>query len=161
MGCKSNEGSAMSADRIEREIEIEAPVDVVWAVVTEPHHIASWFTDSATLDLRPGGEGRLDFTSRSTGGPATVNLRVERIDRPRFFSFRWTHPDGTEPDETNSLLVELRLEAAGEATRLHLVESGFERASRGQHRSRADHDSGWDVHLGRLQEYAAGSAVGG
>lgn len=151
----------MSADRIEREIEIEAPVEVVWAVVTEPHHIASWFTDSATLDLRPGGEGRFDFTSRSTGGPATVNLRVERIERPRLFSFRWTHPDGAEPDETNSLLVELRLEAAGDATRLHLVESGFERAGRGQHRAHADHESGWDVHLGRLQEYAAGSAVGG
>ena len=151
----------MSADRIEREIEIEAPVDVVWAVVTEPHHIASWLTDSATLDLRPGGDGRLDFTSRSTGSPATVNLRVERIERPRLFSFRWTHPDGAEPDETNSLLVELRLEAAGDATRLHLVESGFERAALGEHRSRADHDSGWDVHLGRLQEYAAGSAVGG
>ena len=150
----------MSADRIEREIEIEAPMDVVWSVLTEPHHIASWFTDSATLDLRPGGEGRLDFTSRSTGGPATVNLRVERIERPRILSFRWTHPDGTEPDETNSLLVELRLEAAGDATRLHLVESGFERAGRGEHRSRADHTSGWDVHLGRLQEYAAGSAVG-
>jgi uncharacterized protein YndB with AHSA1/START domain len=151
----------MSADRIEREIEIEAPVEVVWAVVTEPHHIASWFTDSATLDLRPGGEGRFDFTSRSTGGPATVNLRVERIERPRLFSFRWTHPDGAEPDETNSLLVELRLEAAGDATRLHLVESGFERAGRGQHRAHADHESGWDVHLGRLQAYAAGSAVGG
>lgn len=151
----------MSADRIEREIEIDAPVDVVWAVVTEPHHIASWFTDSATLDLRPGGEGRLHFASRSTGGPAMVNLRVERIDRPRLFSFRWTHPDGAEPDETNSLLVELRLEAAGDATRLHLVESGFERAGRGRHRSHADHESGWDVHLGRLREYAAGSAVGG
>ena len=47
----------MSADRIEREIEIEAPVDVVWAVVTEPHHIASWFTDSATLDLGRAAKG--------------------------------------------------------------------------------------------------------
>ena len=151
----------MSADRIEREIEIEAPVDVVWSVVTEPHHIASWFTDSATLDLRPGGDGRFDFRSRSTGGPATVQLRVERVEPPRLFAFRWTHPEGTEPDETNSLLVELRLEPAGDATRLHLVESGFERADLGQHRSRADHDTGWDVHLGRLREYAARSAVRG
>jgi uncharacterized protein YndB with AHSA1/START domain len=153
----------MSSDRIEREIEIEAPVDVVWAVVTEPHHIASWFTDSAQLDLRPGGEGRFDFRSRATGGPATVNLRVERVDPPRLFSFRWTHPEGAEPDETNSLLVELRLEPTGDATRLHLVESGFDRAGRGEHRSHAGHTTGWDVHLGRLAHYAAehqGSAVG-
>jgi uncharacterized protein YndB with AHSA1/START domain len=159
MGCKSNEGSAMSADRIEREIEIGAPVDVVWAVVTEPHHIASWFTDSAQLDLRPGGDGRFDFRSRATGDPTSVNLRVECVDPPHFFSFRWTHPEGAEPDETNSLLVELRLEAAGDATRLHLVESGFERADRGEHRDSADHSSGWDIHLARLVDYAQRSAV--
>ncbi len=47
----------MPADRIEREIDIDAPIDVVWTVITQPEHITGWFTDSAELDLRPGGEG--------------------------------------------------------------------------------------------------------
>ena len=31
----------MAAQRIEREIVIDAPVEVVWSVVTEPEHIAA------------------------------------------------------------------------------------------------------------------------
>jgi uncharacterized protein YndB with AHSA1/START domain len=42
-------------DRIEREIVIDAPVDVVWAVVTEPELISGWLSDSVELDLRPDG----------------------------------------------------------------------------------------------------------
>ena len=141
----------MPTDRIERAIDIEAPVDVVWAVLTEPNHIASWFTDSAELELRPGGEGRFVFEQKATSAAATVNLRVLEVQPPHTFSFRWAHPDGAEPNETNSLLVEFRLEAIGDTTRLHLVESGFQR----QERNYDDHASGWDVHLDRLRQYAA------
>jgi uncharacterized protein YndB with AHSA1/START domain len=148
----------MPADRIEREIEIEAPIDVVWAVLTEPGHIASWFTDEAQLDARPGGDGRFVFRERATSRPSTVDLRVEEVDPPRFFSFRWAHPQGAEPDETNSLLVQFSLQAAGDATRLRLVETGFDRLERPEaerERHNAEHQTGWDVHLARLRDYAA------
>jgi len=148
----------MPADRIEREIEIEAPIDVVWAVLTEPGHIASWFTDEAQLDARPGGDGRLVFRSRATGTPTAVDLRVEEVDPPQFFSFRWAHAEGAEPDETNSLLVQFTLRAAGDATRLRLVETGFDRLERPEaerERQSAEHQNGWDVHLAALREYAA------
>jgi len=46
-------------DRIEKEIVIEAPPEVVWRVVTQPAHIECWFSDSAEFDLRPGAEGTL------------------------------------------------------------------------------------------------------
>ena len=49
----------MVPQRIEREILIEAPVDVVWDVVTQPEHISRWFSDSVELDLRPGGRALL------------------------------------------------------------------------------------------------------
>ena len=148
----------MPADRIEREIEIHAPMDVVWSVLTEPDHIASWFADEAELDARPGGDGRFVFRQRATGTPATVSLRVEHADPPHFLAFRWAHPDGEEPDETNSLLVQFTLEPAGEGTRLRLVETGFERLQRPEaerERQNAEHQSGWDAHLERLRVYAA------
>lgn len=148
----------MPADRIEREIEIAAPIDVVWAVLTEPGHIASWFTDEARLDARPGGDGRFVFRDRATSRPATVDLRVEEVDPPQYFSFRWAHPEGAEPDETNSLLVQFSLESAGDGTRLLLVESGFDRVARPEaerERQNAEHQSGWDVHLASLRDYAA------
>ena len=148
----------MPADRIEREIQIDAPIDVVWSVLTEPAHIASWFTDEADLDVRPGGDGRFVFRERATSRAATVNLRVEHVEPPRLLSYRWAHPDGAEPDETNSLLVEFTLEADGDATRLRLVESGFDRLGRPEaerRRTNAEHQTGWDVHLESLRAYAA------
>jgi uncharacterized protein YndB with AHSA1/START domain len=147
-------GGDLAADRIEREIEIDAPIDVVWRVITEPEHITCWFTDSAELDARPGGEGRFGWdTDRGT----VVNLRVERLDPPHFFSFRWQHPDGVDPDETNAPLVELSLEARGDSTRLRLVESGIDALARSDEEKEtyfSEHTKGWAVIVERLREYA-------
>jgi len=85
------------ADRIEREIEIEAPIEIVWAVITEPEHIVSWFSDTAQVDLRPGGEGLFVWQLKATSTEMTVNVRVERVEPPHFFSFRWDSQDEKNP----------------------------------------------------------------
>jgi uncharacterized protein YndB with AHSA1/START domain len=146
----------MPADRIERVIEIDAPIDVVWRVITEPEHINSWFTDSAELDLRPGGEGRFAWDVKGASRKS-VSLRVERLEPPHFFSFRWDYPDGEDPTETNAPLVEFSLEAQGGSTRLRLVESGLENVARSAEEKEtyfADHTRGWTHFAERLREYA-------
>ena len=147
----------MPADRIEREIDIDAPIAVVWAVITEPEHITGWFTDSAELDARPGGEGRFGWDAKGTSREMVVNLRVERLDPPHFFSFRWDYPDGDDPTETNAPLVEFSLEAQGGSTRLRLVESGLENVARSAEEKEtyfAEHTSGWTQIAERLRDYA-------
>jgi uncharacterized protein YndB with AHSA1/START domain len=147
----------MPADRIEREIDIDAPIDVVWTVITEPEHINSWFTDSAELDLRPGGEGRFGWEVKTTNRTTVANLRVERVDPPHFFSFRWNHPEGDDPTETNAPLVEFSLEARGGSTRLRLVESGLEKIARSAEDKEtyfAEHSSGWTHFAEQLRDYA-------
>ncbi len=62
----------MPADRIEREIDIDAPIDVVWNVITQPEHITVWFTDTAEFDLDPGGEGRLGWDAKARTRPTVV-----------------------------------------------------------------------------------------
>jgi uncharacterized protein YndB with AHSA1/START domain len=149
----------MPRDTIEREIEIDAPIDIVWSIVTEPAHIAEWFSDSAEIDLRPGGEGTLVWRMKATSREAKVNLRVERLEPPHVFAFRWDYTDGAEPDGTNSPLVEFTLEALGDSTRLRLVESGLENVTRPEEekaRYFSEHTSGWDTHMDRLQRYVAG-----
>jgi uncharacterized protein YndB with AHSA1/START domain len=145
------------ADRIEREIEIDAPIDVVWAVITEPEHITRWFTDSAELDVRAGGDGRFGWDVDARNCEDVVNLRVVRLDPPNYFSFRWHHPDGADPSETNAPLVEFSLEARGDSTRLRLVESGLEKIVRSDE-ARAtyldEHSRGWSVIVERLRDYA-------
>lgn len=143
----------MVPERIEREILIDAPPDVVWAVVTEPEHVGSWFSDSATIDLRPGGEVILTWEEHGS-----ARGRVEKVEPPQAFSFRWARPVGAEPGERNSTLVEFSLKAEGESTRLRVVESGFrdlewsedERAKYAE-----ENKEGWELELGELLEYVS------
>jgi uncharacterized protein YndB with AHSA1/START domain len=138
-------------NRIEREIVIEAPVDVVWAVVTAPEHISSWFSQSAELDLRPGGDLMLQWDEYGR-----VHGRVERVEPPHFFSFRWMTEPGHELSENVSTLVEFSLSAEGETTRLRVVESGFADLAVSddeKQRHLDSHSRGWRHELGELVEY--------
>lgn len=143
----------MVPERIEREVLIEAPLEVVWAVVTESDHVGGWFGDAAEIDLRPGGEATL--TWEKYGSALAV---VERVEPPHVFSFRWARPLGAAPREGNSTLVEFSLSAEGESTRLRVVESGFP-ALEGPEDEKATYAAGntdgWKQELGDLQEYVA------
>jgi uncharacterized protein YndB with AHSA1/START domain len=121
----------MTRDRIEREVLIAAPIERVWAVLTERQHIAAWFGpgDGASrpaeqltaIDLRPGGVMVLDH-----GEYGTFPTRIERVEPPDFFSYRWASAYPGEPaTDDNSTLVEFRLTADGAQTRLTVTESGF------------------------------------
>ena len=149
----------MIRNELKREIVIEAPQDVVWSTVTEPEQIALWFSDAAEFDLRPDGTGSLTW---KPGGRATSELeetmvtpvRILEIDPPRYFAFRWTHPADQDPTPANSLLVEFTLTPEGDATRLSVVESGFEEIDRETAASEADgHARGWPEHLERLRDH--------
>jgi uncharacterized protein YndB with AHSA1/START domain len=148
----------MVPDRIERETLIEAPVEVVWAVVTDPDHISGWFSDSVELDLRPGGEMTLRWD-----GSHTVQGRVERVEPPHFFSFRWVVGHGQDLAEGNSTLVEFALAAEGDSTRLTVVERGFADLAGPDAENQATHDghrSGWKKELGELADYVARRPAG-
>jgi uncharacterized protein YndB with AHSA1/START domain len=125
--------------RIERDILIDAPVEIVWAVITEPEHISAWFSDSAEVELRPGG-------------------KVERVEPPHFFSFRWVVPrdPGADLTDDNSTLVEFSLRTEGDSTRLTVVESGFRDLAVPEDeklRHVDSHRRGWGLELGELEEY--------
>ena len=143
----------MVPERIEREILIDAPLEVVWAVVTESEHVAGWFSDSAEVDLRPGAEAVLTWEKHGS-----AFARVETVEPPHSFSFRWARPLGAALRERNSTLVEFSLSAEGESTRLRVVESGFP-ALEGPEEEKATYAEGnregWQLELGELQEYVA------
>jgi uncharacterized protein YndB with AHSA1/START domain len=145
----------MVTQRIEREILIEAPVEIVWAVVTEPEHISGWFSDSVELDLSPGGNAVLHWNAYGA-----VHGRVERVEPPHFFSFRWVvhRNPGAALTEDNSTLVEFTLRAEGDCTRLTVVESGFRDLAgpdAEKQRHVDGHRRGWEKELGELDEYVA------
>ena len=109
-------------DSIEHEVVIKAPVAVVWALVTQPEHVAQWYAfDGADIELRPGG--RLAFRWKEHG---EYRGRVESVEPPHRFAFRFVgHVPDQDPAPGNSTLVEFLLEDRVESTLLRVVESGF------------------------------------
>ena len=142
----------MIPDQIEREILIEAPIEVVWNVVTEPGHIQQWFADEAEVELRVGGSGRMRFKSGDS-----YELQIEAVEPPRRLAFRWVQPEGSVARAENSMLVEFTLQPEAGNTRLRVVESGFDTVdwSDAQKAKYAEsHSNGWQTILGRLRDYA-------
>ena len=148
----------MEYGTIEREIQIEASPATVFEVITSPEHLVEWWPDEAVLDPTPGGTGELVFGDRTLGAAHVPQVTVVEAEPPRLFSFRWTHPQGEEAGEGNSLLVTFALEANAGGTLLRMTESGFREMGwevallEQQHR---EHGEGWDFFLGRLVGYAA------
>jgi uncharacterized protein YndB with AHSA1/START domain len=143
-------------DQIERETVIEAPIERVWALITEPEHVGTWFADAgAEIDLRPGGAMTLRWEEHGT-----YQARVERVEPPRLFAYRGAlDPDAGDSDfdEGNSTLIEFTLAEEGDATRLRVVESGFSRLTGSEEQRRKRHDGnveGWEGKIGEFAEYA-------
>lgn len=138
---------------IERDVLIEAPVDVVWRFVTEPDRISQWFADKVELVAEPGAHGYMHFGDQ--GGPVVV----EAVEPKTRFAFRWNHPTDEKPVPGNSQLVEFILTEEGpERTRLRVVESGHELRDwplAEQQRYADEHRHGWGDFLGRLSGVAA------
>jgi uncharacterized protein YndB with AHSA1/START domain len=133
--------------QVEREIVIDAPVEVVWRTITEPDQIVLWFADKVDLEIEPGARGYLGFGDQ--GGPVVV----ETVDPPTRFSFRWNHPADEEPTVGNSLLVEFTLRGEGGQTRLRVVESDLNLLTRpdiDKQQYADEHNGGWGDFLGRL-----------
>jgi uncharacterized protein YndB with AHSA1/START domain len=147
----------MTEDKIERDVLIEAPVERVWALITQAEHLGTWFGDAgADIDLREGGELELRWEKHGT-----TRGRVERVEEPTAFAFRWApyeDPGGADPVNGNSTLVEFTLAAERGGTRVRVVETGFARLETSPDQQARNHEAnseGWSLELGELREYAS------
>ena len=157
----------MSADSVEREILIEASSEVVWGVITEPEQIVRWFSDEAEVEGRAGADGTLTWTPGGRGGAKEAELivpiRVVEAEPFRRFSFRWNHPRGAEPDESNSALVEFSLIEEAGGTRLRVRESAINAVTHdeaGRARYLENHGQGWERHFREMFDYVASTTRG-
>ncbi|MFI1568039.1 SRPBCC family protein [Streptomyces sp. NPDC020490] len=152
----------MEFGTIEREIHIDASPEVVFEVVSSPEHLCEWWPDEAEFPAVPGGEGRIRFGDCAQGG-TWVQFTVVDAVPPRLFSFRWTHEEGEPAARGNSNLVVFELEPAGTGTLLRMTESGFRERGWDEAKTAAkyaEHVTGWDFYLPRLEAYAAKVGAG-
>ncbi len=116
-------------DRIEKKIELAAPVSRVWRALTDHHEFGEWFRVALETPFVPGQESRGHITY-----PGYEHIQWRAVVRERvperLFSFTW-HPNAIDPGVDYSdeppTLVEFRLEARGDGTLLTVTESGFDR----------------------------------
>jgi len=133
----------LTEDRIERETVIEAPIERVWSLVTQP----GWWAaqDMADVAGTVARAGETVIAPNSMHGDFPVH--VERVDPPTFVAYRWASAfPGHELRDDNSTLIEFTLTDEGGKTRLRVVESGFGGlAGSGELRHQAfkDNTAGW------------------
>lgn len=144
--------SSAETDRIERSVVINAPRDRVWRALSDPQEFGAWFgVNLAGQAFSPG---------RTTCGPITAKgyehiiweVRIDRVEPPNLLSFHW-HPYAIDPNtdysnEEPTLVTFTLKDAPGNATRLTVVESGFDKVppSRRLEAFRMN-DRGWSMQM--------------
>ena len=143
-------------DRVEKTIELKAPISRVWRALTDYQEFGKWFGVRLEGPFVPGQIARGQITY-----PGYEHLRweaiVQKMEPERIFSFTW-HPYAVDPNEDYSkeppTLVEFTLEPTATGTSLRIVESGFDKLpSRRREEAFRMNERGWSAQLENIAQY--------
>jgi uncharacterized protein YndB with AHSA1/START domain len=144
------------SDRIEKRIELAAPISRVWRALTDHREFGEWFRVKLDGPFVPGqvSHGHMTY-------PGYEHLKweafVEKMDPERLFSFTW-HPYAVDPNmdysKEPSTLVEFRLEKTATGTLLVLTESGFDKLpSNRRLEAFRKNDGGWTAQMKNIENH--------
>jgi uncharacterized protein YndB with AHSA1/START domain len=145
-------------DRIEKRIELKAPVSRVWRALTDYREFGAWFRVKLDGPFVPGQVSRGQITY-----PGYEHLKweavVQKMEPERLFSFTW-HPYAVDPKADYSqeppTLVEFRLEKTASGTLLSLTESGFDKIPPNRRlEAFRRNDGGWTEQMKNIETYVA------
>ena len=145
-------------NRVEKRIELRAPVSRVWRAISDPHEFGTWFKVNIEGPFIAGQPAEGQITH-----PGYEHVRwkvvIQKIEPERLFSFTWI-PYAIDPNVDYSgetpTLVEFRLEKTATGTLLTVTETGFDKVP--AHR-RAEafrmNDSGWAQQMKNIEAHVA------
>jgi len=151
-------------DRIERRIELKAPVSRVWRALTDYREFGEWFR----VNLEgPFVEGQVSRGMITYPGYEYLKWEalVQKMEPEKLFSFTWGHVKSFDRetytgDYSNApaTLVEFRLEPTKDGTLLTLTESGFDQLP-DDFREEAfrRNDGGWTEQMKNIEKHVANS----
>jgi uncharacterized protein YndB with AHSA1/START domain len=150
------------SDRIEKRIELKAPLSRVWRALTDYREFGEWFRVKLDGPFVPGRVSRGQITY-----PGYEHVKweavVHKMEPERLFSFTWPHPRSLEKADAPadysaepSTLVEFRLEKTAQGTLLIVTESGFDNlpADRRLEAFRRN-QGGWAEQVKNIEDYLA------
>jgi uncharacterized protein YndB with AHSA1/START domain len=145
-------------NRIEKQVDLAAPLSRVWKALTDHREFGEWFRVRLEGPFVPGEVSRGHITY-SGYEHLKWEATVTKMEHERLFSFTW-HPYAVDPDTDYSgeppTLVEFRLEKSARGTLLSVTESGFERIP--EHRrdeAMRMNDGGWTEQMKNIEQHVA------
>ena len=145
-------------DRIEKQIELKAPVSRVWRALTDSREFGEWFRVNIEVPFVPGqpAQGQILHPGYEH---VTWRAVIQAMEPERLFSFTW-HPYSVDPaidySQETPTLVEFRLEPTATGTLLMVTESGFDKIP--THRrleAFRRNDGGWTQQMKNIEAYVA------
>jgi len=146
------------SDRIEKKIELAAPVSRVWRALTDHREFGEWFRVKIDGPFKVGEVSRGHITY-----PGYEHIKweaaIQKIEPERLFSFTW-HPYAIDPKTDYSkeppTLVEFRLEETAKGTLLKVTESGFDKIpSHRRIEAFRMNEGGWAEQVKNIAAYVA------
>ena len=148
----------MSNDRIEKQIDLKAPVSRVWRALTDYREFGEWFRVKLEGPF-VAGEAAGGFITWPGYEHLRMEVVVEKIEPERFFSYTW-HPYSIDPkvdySKETPTLVEFTLEKSAKGTLLKVTESGFDKIPSAR---RAEafrmNENGWTQQVKNIESHVA------
>jgi uncharacterized protein YndB with AHSA1/START domain len=149
-------------DKIEKRIELKAPISRVWRALTDHCEFGEWFRVALEGPFVPGqiARGRVLHPGYEH---VLWEALIVKMEPERLFSFTWAIPKSLDkadykPDYTGEprTLVEFRLEETANGTLLVLTESGFSKVpSDRRDNAFRGNDAGWTEQMKNIENYVA------
>jgi uncharacterized protein YndB with AHSA1/START domain len=149
------------SDRIEKRIELKAPVSKVWSALTDYRQFGAWFCVNVENPFVPGEVARGVLTFPGYEG-RKWEVTIVKMEPERLFSYTW-HPYALDGQKDYSqeipTLVEFTLERISIGTLLTVIESGFDKIPTDR-RAEAfrSNEGGWAQQLKNIEKYVAPAA---
>jgi uncharacterized protein YndB with AHSA1/START domain len=145
-------------NKIEKSIELPAPVSQVWRAVTDSEQFGEWFGVKLANSFIAGQKTQGQITH-----PGLEHVKFEasvlKIDPEKHFSFHW-HPYAIDASidytKETPTLVEFKFDKTMAGTKLTIVETGFDKIP--EHRQEEAynmHEDGWQQQLKNIENYIA------
>ena len=143
--------------KIEKRLELDAPIERVWSAISDPAELSQWFPDQAEYELTAGAGGTFAWLDESRlDEKAVYPMRVELVEPPTHLVWSWTIEPGASYDAHRAARVEWTLTpTASGGTVLEMVESGLSA------KDAKLNDPGWDAEFAELRDYLSAVPAAG
>ena len=163
----------MSTDRIEKRVELRAPLDRVWRAISDAEEFGRWFGarfdgpfvagSSVTAAITPTVVDDEVAKRQEPHAGVKSTWQIVAVEPKRRFAYRW-HPFAVDADADYdaepTTLVEFTLSELPDGVLLTIVESGFDAIPEARRSAAYEaNEGGWAIQTDLVRRYLEESRV--